>query len=1168
MRSIPTFDFVRTPINEGLTVIEASAGTGKTFAISHLVPRLLLEGKAPSLDAILLVTFTNAAAAELAQRVRSVLEKLYAEPTENEAMREPGVAALRQQFDAAHIQKVIGKALMDLDRLNACTIHSFCMQVLQTEGNLCGLPTVPHLVPDLNDRMGQMVTEHWQLEIAPNPLLAAIARIGGWSCQADQQFCATVGEDSEATFEPAGQTYAELQQDLEDLMGSLSVTAINQFESILEAVQGWNNAYPGAPAVDQLFDDLRSAINTKDWLTCLHTCRHFADAEKWIRKQGKINKACAEDLKDSILFRISNTLEQRCKSSNWSHQLNVLASVRKGRDKHLADNRLVTYDGLVRQLHRALTELPAAAQLATALRERFAVGLIDESQDTDQRQYAIFKRIFLDPADVRTLLLIGDPKQAIYGFRGADLNTYLQARDDAGAAVYSLTQTFRAPQPLVACVNALFAREQPFHDPALQLLPASSGLAKDCVLLENGEVSEERLVCWTADEEPEDLLRSADKLQTRLAQAVADTIAQLIAGNCLLSDLNKESPAERVRPAHCAVLVADRFNAYAVKQALARYRIPAVTASNEDILTSEEATDLLALLKAVREPRNSGLLSVALTRRLVGRTADELGVIMDDPDETVAVFSQAFHLWQSEGIAAAITWLDSHLAISQSCAAQSDAERRLTNFRQLQDLLVAVEAEQGRQPEAVLRWLTAGIASASNSEERQMQLESDAEAVQIVTMHAAKGLEYPLVFCPFLWKARDLRVCERLNRPKMPPHHVHTGLCHNLDTIMQLKAQSLRERLRLAYVALTRARVKAWCFVGHAGGKKTDNQSVWSWLLADDNEPLQTGDTNAIALSSLQRIAGKMTNSSWLGIRPLPESPADSLSFSESNKTTTPHALPVPQVPAGWGLTSFSALTREKSPFAGDDTTLPVEASDPVVPANALAPLAGGVNLGTAVHDWLEQWDFKALDPVALANHLRDYPLGDATRQQALTEALLEVLNDLRSARLAGLDATIAEACPLAYASEWTFHLPLRDGFSLQKMATIFERHGYGNYASQLAMMPDSQLRGFLHGFIDRLVYWQGAWGVIDWKTNKLGIDTTAYAQPALQNCVEQQHYFLQAVLYLLALRRFLPQETPVAGAWVVFLRGIQANSSAGILSINPPSALLQELDELFVKPS
>lgn len=1167
MSAIPTFDFARTPINEGLTVIEASAGTGKTFAISHLVPRLLLEGKAPSLDAILLVTFTNAAAAELAQRVRSVLEKLYAEPTENEAMREPGVAALRQQFDAAHIQKVIGKALMDLDRLNACTIHSFCMQVLQTEGNLCGLPTVPHLVPDLNDRMGQMVTEHWQLEIAPNPLLAAIARIGGWSCQADQQFCATVGEDSEATFEPAGQTYAELQQDCQQHFNCLNLSAIDELEGILRGIGKWNKSYPGDDARAKACDRLRDAVEKNDSVACLHAVLFFNDAKDWIPKRGKVNAEPIEKLEDSILYTISCEVSDWCKQSNWSHQLNVLASVRKRRDKHLADNRLVTYDGLVRQLHRALTELPAAAQLATALRERFAVGLIDESQDTDQRQYGIFKRIFLDPADLRTLLLIGDPKQAIYGFRGADLNTYLQARDDAGAAVYSLTQTFRAPQPLVACVNAVFSREQPFHDPALQLLPASSGLAKDCVLLENGEVSEERLVCWTADEEPEDLLRSADKLQTRLAQAVADTIAQLIAGNCLLSDLNKESPPERVRPAHCAVLVADRFNAYAVKQALARYRIPAVTASNEDILTSEEATDLLALLKAVREPRSSGLLSVALTRRLVGRTADELGVIMDDPDETVAVFSQAFHLWQSEGIAAAIAWLDSHLAISQSCAAQSDAERRLTNFRQLQDLLVAVEAEQGRQPEAVLRWLTAGIASASNSEERQMQLESDAEAVQIVTMHAAKGLEYPLVFCPFLWKARDLRVCERLNRPKMPPHYVHTGLCHNLDTIMQLKAQSLRERLRLAYVALTRARVKAWCFVGHAGGRNTGKESIWSWLLADGKETLKGDETNAIALSSLQRIADKMTNSSWLGIRPLPESPADSLSFSESNKTTTPHALPVPQVPAGWGLTSFSALTREKSPFAGDDS-LPVETIDPVAPANALAPLAGGVNLGTAVHDWLEQWDFKTLNPIALANHLRDYPLGDATRQQMLTEALLEVLNDLRSARLVGLDATIAEACPLADASEWTFHLPLRDGFSLQKMATIFERHGYGSYASQLAMMPDSQLRGFLHGFIDRLVYWQGAWGVIDWKTNKLGIDATAYAQPALQNCVEQQHYFLQAVLYLLALRRFLPQGTPVAGAWVVFLRGIQANSSAGILSINPPSALLQELDELFVKPT
>lgn len=1167
MSHIPTFDFSKSPVHPGLTVIEASAGTGKTFAISHLVPRLLLEKRARSLDEILLVTFTNAATAELAQRVRSVLETLHAAPSAEESIRDPGVATLREKFEAEQVEKVIGQALMDFDRLNVCTIHSFCLQVLQTEGNLCGLPAVPDLVPDVHDRIDQWVTEHWEAEIAPNELLAAIAHIGGWSRSEDQKFCSMVGDDFEATFEPPGETYRQLLDECSDLFSELSEAAVEELEAILKPVGKWNKAYPGDEARDRALKQLRDAAREGGPAARLSATLFFDQAVEWIPKRSKAQKECVEKLKRSELHRIASGVRGWCQRKAWSHQLNVLNSVRERQAKYLKDNRLITYNGLVRQVHRALTELPGSTQLAAALRERFKVGLIDESQDTDPHQYGIFKRIFLDPEDPRTLLLIGDPKQAIYGFRGADLNTYLRAREEAGEGVYSLTQTFRAPQPLVSCVNALFSGNRPFYDKALRLLPASSGLKADNVLLEGGQVNPERMVCWVPDAETDASLTSKDNLKDRLAKAVADTIARLLKGDCQLADFTKEDPPEPVRPAHCAVLVADRHDATAVRDALKEHRIPAVTARNVDIMTSEEAGDLLALLKVVLEPKNTSLLSVALTRPMIGKTAAELQLIMDNPDQIVAIFSDALNRWQTEGIASAMAWLDAKLAISQSCASLPDAERHLSNYRQLQDLLVRVEAEEDRQPEGILRWMSAAISSSSDSEERQMQLETDAEAVQIVTMHAAKGLEFPLVFCPFLWKTSPLRAHERLNRPGEPPHYVHTGLCEDDKTLRFLHDQHLCERLRLAYVALTRARVKVWCFAGHGGSRKDDMTALWAWLLDRGENQWGVDEVNDYAGGVLNGLQDQLKDPSWLAVQGLP---AEMEPIDATTGETSPgnlHALPEPRIPEAWGLTSFSALTHEKSPFAGEDVP-GVESVDDAVPANPMSPLPGGVNLGTAVHDWLEQWDFSELNPAALVNHLRDYPLGEPARQEAVADALVRVLNDLRSARLPGLDTTVGEACPEADASEWIFHLPLRDRFSVQEVAAVFRRHGYSQYALQLKQLPESQLRGFLHGFIDRIVFRGESWGVIDWKTNNLGIGASAYAEPSLQTCVEQQHYLLQAVLYLLALRRFLPEGTVLAGAWVVFLRGIQADSSAGILHIHPPPELLRELDELFVKPS
>jgi exodeoxyribonuclease V beta subunit len=227
--------------------------------------------------------------------------------------------------------------------------------------------------------------------------------------------------------------------------------------------------------------------------------------------------------------------------------------------------------------------------------------------------------------------------------------------------------------------------------------------------------------------------------------------------------------------------------------------------------------------------------------------------------------------------------------------------------------------------------------------------------------------------------------------------------------------------------------------------------------------------------------------------------------------------------------------------------------------------------LGTAIHDWLQKWDCTEPDPQAIKNHLRKFHFSPAHYRSTppLDAAVTAMLSELRLAALPGLGCSVAEACPTYETSEWHFHLPIRDALTPQMLASIFDRHGcaeYKRYAPMLEMLPASDLHGFLQGFMDRIAFHEGSWGVIDWKTNRLGEEDHHYSPGSLLDCAMESHYLLQAHFYLVALRRYLRPRAAakLAGAWLIFLRAVRAGASAGILPIIPGDDLLAALDALF----
>ncbi|MEI8386591.1 MAG: UvrD-helicase domain-containing protein [Verrucomicrobiota bacterium] len=1232
------FDIINSKIPAGLSVIEASAGTGKTYALSHLVPRLLLDGSVASIGQILLVTFTNDAARELSDRTRKVLETLHDAEHAEELKNAPGVHRLRQEFPAEKRAGIIAKALLEIDQLRVSTIHSFCQQALQTEGALCGLPVMPELVASTDEIAEQALHDIWEKEVAASPLASAIAIAQDWIFDDDLKVLKKFLPSHEtAPVPPVGDLAAGANQ-LAGLPARFTRAVCDEVRSIQNRVTDWmKDCTPDETGLAGLVDLLEQA---PDALApgFFRAVSEIASLPGWIKKK---NKEALQAAESCAAVKISIEACDLIKKLRWSFRIQCLGQIHQAVEDALKNSRQISYDGLIAHLHYALIKGPNKEQLARRLRERHKVALIDESQDTDPRQFGIFSAIFLD-GDHR-LVLIGDPKQAIYGFRGADVNTYLDAKDQS-QEIFDLTKTFRAPASLVDATNALFVRPGSLLKEGLAFHKASSGKAGDRILKIAGADQASRIEFWIAPDDSADLYSSKSKRNARISAETASEIVRILESGQLISgdkDGLESAPPENVRPGHCAVLVSDSYQAEAIEKALKDRNVPAVRAGSDDVMVSEEAADLLSILKALDDPRRKGLRFAALATRLLGRSDADLRALAGSEEAMLPEFLRWEQAALKYGPAAALALIDREEEIVVRLATGGDGDRRITNLRQLSDILQAAYLEHGNHAGKLLRWFEGEIIRAkdrSDIEERQLQLESDAEAVRIVTMHKAKGMEYPLVFCPFLWDSRDPKDQEKLSRRGEPDALIDTQLAATepddngatakdrfLDELTKrlqetepgiekktitavlknasasrieaaLARASLEERLRLAYVAITRAQVRAWVHAGElCSSRNMIAASALDWLLRTDHlddanfsEPdfelwrlkaatSGRGARHQQGLELLIHSAAAQGLISWK----TPPAPANA-GWNPNNPAAAPGGiipLTAPNVPDPWYLTSFSSLTKEKDPhWEPDADAQPSDQgaqTENALPPNPFLNAAGGKVVGTAIHDWIEQWDFREPDANAVKKHLAGYAipkLKEEPVQPPFDEAVTGMLRILRGATLPGFDCTIAEACPEPKASEWHFHLPIRKDAPLspQSLARIFEQHpqtGYEGYHARLAELNADGLRGFLHGFIDRLaVHPQtGQWGVIDWKTNNLGTSPAAYGLPSLQKCAMDHHYFLQAHLYLVALRRYLGGADKIQGAWLVFLRG--ASAGTGVLSIQPPGPLLAALDDLFFKP-
>ncbi len=895
---------------------------------------------------------------------------------------------------------------------------------------------------------------------------------------------------------------------------------------------------------------------------------------------------------------------------------------------------VMTYDDLLTRLRDTLAG-PGGDSAAARLRERYKVVLVDEFQDTDPVQWDIMRRAFADGGV--TLVLIGDPKQAIYAFRGADVYAYLAAAHEAATRA-TLETNWRSDQGLVDAYDALFSGARLGHQGIVYRTVHAADANQEARLSGAPVSAPLRLRVVRRDEPGIKQTRagfaSNASARDHIARDLARDLTELLSSGAML-DIRREDGSterrERVRPGHVAVLVRTHRNAAAVRDALDEAGIPAVINGAGSVFATSPARDWLALLEALERPTSSPRARAAALTPFLGWSAARIAEAGEDDWEQL---HHRLHRWarilRTTGVAALTEAMTLVEGLPERVLRETDGERRMTDLRHLAQLLHAEARAEQMGTTALTGWLRRQIAEAGDDttdEERSRRLESDAEAVQVLTIHRSKGLEFPIVYYPYLWEpgyiprdrqpisfhdpaAADQRVIDvGMDGPDYPAHR------------QQHEAEQRGEDLRLAYVALTRARHQA--IVWWAGSWDSRHSALGRLLFArgpDGSVP--PGGTytpnDAAATARFHELAGNVPGcisveravvegaSEWTG---------DRQAATELSAATFDRDLD-----RGWRRTSYSDITAgthearvgsEPEEEVVDDEDVAVAPAPVTTPADGadeaelravpslLADMPSGVRVGTFVHRVFEACDFAAPD---LAAELAARVEAVQARRRVEIGDVASVVSGLAAAIETPLGPLIGDGSRLRDVArgdrldELDFELPLAGGddpsgrVRLDAIAAVIASDpALAAYATRLEDPALRQsVRGYLAGSIDLVVRTRDAAGgprfaIVDYKTNWLGtpgeeLSLWHYRPGAVAAEMERAHYLLQALLYTVALHRFLrwrvPQYDPdrhLAGVLYLFVRGMVGpdtpvvdGAPCGVYSWRPPAALVTALSDVL----
>jgi exodeoxyribonuclease V beta subunit len=1180
---------IETLALEGFNLLEASAGTGKTHALTGLYLRLLLEGGyAP--DQILVVTYTKAATAELKTRIRRRLLDARALFGGGES-EDPLLQAIHARIaDKDRARRHLDLALASFDRAAIFTIHGFCQRVLTDQAFETGQGFDTRLVPDQSDRLQQIVDDFWRREINRLPdlfLQAFRLRIEG-------------PETMLSRLRPAiGKPYLRVRasdwpQDLEQLERQAV-----ELQSQVMAL--WRRERDRLLAL--LIDDgaLKANIYHPDrvggWAEDM---QQWLDSTPYERPFDKAERFTPQGIEAAV--KKGRVAPSHPFFSLFSHYLKSVNACREAFDRAVVALHKSLYDYLLEELPRRqaearewsyddlLLQLSAAlgrdrsGRLAALLRGRYRAALVDEFQDTDPVQYRILRRIYLESR--QPVFLVGDPKQAIYSFRGADLFAYLHAREETAAQRHTLDVNWRSAPELVTAVNTLFGRcHQPFLDPRIAFEPVQAAAREMPRLKVQGGASAP-LQIWRLAFDQES---GIDEIRQAVADATAGEIVRLLS---MASQARARIGERPLCGGDIAVLVRTHRQASQIAQALRARGIAVVQRSQQSVYESHEAEQLQRLLIALLEPHRAALVHAALATPLLGWDGAAIDGLNRDDASQNRLFNRFFDYhrrWREDGFIAMIRAMALEMEIANRLLGFRDGERRLTNFLHLLELLH--EHDSGTHPgmEGLVKWFTRQRQSPSQDDERLLRLESDGELVRIETLHHSKGLEYGIVFTPFLWDESEPRSSDKPFLFHDPGEEYAAVLELGSEGFDENRGRYLEEEfaenLRLLYVALTRACHR--CYLPW-GLTRQNRCSALAWLLhnrveTDPKLSLASWREHARGLDeqsddqALQALAGSAQGS--IGITPLlRESATLQIELPLAAQLMPARRFSASIVSTG-GVASFSSLVAGQHEDRPDyDTT--VLTRTPVADQLESFSVHGfprGSAPGSCLHSILERLDFMRSGEEDVEKMVREKLLLHAIDGR-WSPLVVQWMQEVVATPIDRDGLTLGRIAGAQRVNEMEFHFParsLRPG-AIVALARRYRFPGVDGLVDGLANLHAGVADGYVKGYIDLVFEADGRFHLADYKSNWLGNDYGDYHPKALAAAMAEHHYALQYLLYTLALHRYLKvrlsgyeYERHFGAVYYLFLRGMQPRSGPGlgVVAERPSADFIQALDALIGTP-
>ncbi|HCZ9680948.1 TPA: exodeoxyribonuclease V subunit beta [Vibrio parahaemolyticus] len=1176
----------------GARLIEASAGTGKTFTIAGLYLRLLLgHGSAETrhrvpltVDQILVVTFTEAATAELRDRIRARIHDARIAFARGQSS-DPVIQPLLNEFDD-HKQaaEILLQAERQMDEAAVYTIHGFCQRMLTQNAFESGSRFNNEFVTDESHLKAQVVADYWRRNFYPLPFTLAGEIRQLWSSPS-----ALLSDISNYL------TGAPLSLSVPAMKGSLADLHTENLKKIDELKAQWRESQ------DDFFtlisdSDINKRSYTKKslptWLEAVNawaatetTGYDYPDKLEKFAQNVLLEKTPKGSAPQHAVFEAIETFLANPISLKAPLLAHAIEHCRVMLANAKNQKQWLSFDDLLSQLSASI-DTDESELLAARIRTLYPVAMIDEFQDTDPLQYSIFSRIYLNNPECG-LFMIGDPKQAIYGFRGADIFTYIKARNQVSAH-YTLGTNWRSSADMVQAVNQVFALpDSPFiYDSDIPFLPVKYSPNAEKRIWTMGGQKQPALTYWLqeADDKP---LPKGEYL-TRMAEATASQIQTILTqaqqGQACLVNGEKQ---KAVQAGDIAVLVRTGSEGRMIKQALADQGIASVYLSNRDsVFTSSVAQDLQRLLQAVLTPENDRALRASLASELFALDAASLDALNNDEivwENAVNEFKEYRKLWVQRGVVPMLRAVISkrHIAerlLEEGASSQGEnGERVLTDLMHIGELLQQASNELDSD-HGLLRWLAQSISDAENglggSDDQIQRLESERNLVQIVTIHKSKGLEYDLVFLPFVFSYREASEAKYYDAANDRTVLDITG---NDASMKQADKERLAEDLRLIYVALTRA-VYA-CFIGASplrNGRSTKeptgvHRSAIGYLIQNGQE----GGINDL----YQGLTKQQDELDCVVVADPPQqleekyvAPQEEIYDLSAKELQNP-------IDRNWRITSYSGLVKQGSHHVEHDATIEItgfdidsseeqDEADLVEPERSIFTFPRGARPGTFLHSLFEEIEFTQ---PATTEENTQIILGLMESEQ-LDEEWLPILQQLIDTVLAtpldGKSLLLNQKAPSQRLVEMEFLLPI-EVLSAPALNRVIQRHD--PLSAKAGDLGFQTVQGMLKGFIDLVFEHQGKYYVLDWKSNHLGDNVTSYHGEALKSAMADHRYDLQYQIYALALHRFLRSRLAnyqydhhFGGVYYLFLRGMDGQSDHGIFAAKPTLDFLQEMDRLI----